>query len=230
MKRLIAFILAVMATVTLTACSSAKAKDNHSDNNSSSSTPANNTPSSDNSAGSEPAESAYNDAVSILEDAWDAYPEDDKFPIFGGSTDVAMDYDGKPGPFTLTMTDEMANNLKVPGNIMPQVKSAASMIHMMNANTFTSAAFEVDGDIEAFSTALVDCVNSTQWVCGFPETVITVKVGKYLIMAFGNGKVIENFKTAATTAVKGSSLVHEGPISFGGGGIGDGIGVGIPVL
>ena len=230
MKRIIALILAALAILTLAACSNGESKDTDKKaNDTTNNTPANDTtsaaePVDTDPEGTEPADtdsagSAYADAVAVLEAAWAAYPEDDKFPVYGGSTDVAVEYDGKPGPFTMTMTDEMGNSLHVPADIMPQIKSAASMIHMMNANTFTTAVFEVEGDINAFSTALVDGVNSTQWVCGIPETVITVKVDNYLIMAFGNGEIIENYKTAAMTAVNGASLVHEGPISFGGGGI-----------
>lgn len=206
MKRILAFSVAAMAALTLAACSDDK-KDESSKKT--------DKPSS--SAVTEPAVSAYDDAVAVLDTAWAAYPEADKFPVFGGSTDVAMEYDGKAGPFTLTMTEEMSSNLKVPESLAAQIKSAASMIHMMNANTFTSAVFEVNGDIEAFSTSLVDSVNNTHWMCGFPETVITVKVGSYLVMAFGNGEIIENFKNAVTTAVDGAVLVHEGPVSFGDG-------------
>lgn len=214
MKKILALILAVSATLTLAACSNSAANETDNDsNNSMSSTPADN-------SDKEPAESAYADALAVLEAAWGGYPEDDRFMIMGGSTDVAMGYDNKPGPFTLTMTAEMTSNLKVPESIMPQIKSAASVIHMTNANTFTCGAFEVDGDINAFSTALVDSVNNTHWMCGVPETVITIKVDHYLIMAFGNGGVIEKFKAAAT-AVEGASLVHEGPISFGSGNTGN---------
>lgn len=228
MKRILAFVLAAMATLALAACTNSKTQNSDDKSNSStSSTPADN---SSSSAETDPAGSAYDDPVAVLETAWAAYPEADKFPVFGGSTDVATQYDSKPGPFTLTMKDEMGNNLKVPESIMPQIKSAASMIHMMNANTFTSAVFEVDGDIDAFSTALVDSVNNTQWMCGFPETVITVKVDGYLIMAFGNGEIIEAFKNAATTAVEGAVLVHEGPVSFGDGNGGGGDGIMVPVF
>ena len=221
-KRIIALILAAAATLTLAACSNDEPKDPDSNaNNSTSNTAADNSSSAENTD-SEPVGSSYSDAVAVLDAVWAAYPESDKFPLMGGSTDVAIDYDGKPGPFTLTLTDEMKNSLKVTDSILPQIKTAASMIHMMNANTFTCAAFEVDGDINAFSTALVDSVNSTQWMCGIPETVMTIKVGNYLIMAFGNGEVMEKFKTAAT-AIDGASIVHEGPISLGGGDNGGGI-------
>lgn len=205
MKRILTLTLAALATLTLAACSNSSVDESSEQPDISAS-----------SADSDSAEAAYDDPVAVLEAAWAAYPEADKFPVFGGSTDVAEEYDSKPGPFTLTMTDELSNNLKVPEGVMSQIKNAASMIHRMNANTFTSAVFEVEGDIDAFSTAIVDSVNNTQWMCGFPGTVITVKVDRYLIMAFGNGEIIENFKTAATTAVDGAALVHEGPVSDGG--------------
>lgn len=223
MKHIPALILAAAAALTLAACSSSDSSgssDNNTGSSTTTTTAADNTSSTSDATDSKPAEaensSSYDSAAAVLEAVWEKYPEADKFPVFGGSTDVAPQYDGKPGPFTLTMTAEMTSSLKVPENIMPQIKSAASMIHMMNANTFTSAAFEADGDIDAFSKALVDGVNSTQWVCGFPQTVITVKVGNYLIMAFGNGEVMNKFKTAVM-AVDGAALVHEGPVSFGDG-------------
>lgn len=235
MKRIIAFILAALAALALSACSNNEPKDNDNNSNNSTNNTADNSSSSTDPTDAELEGSAYADALAVLEAAWGGYPEDDRFPIMGGSTDVAMQYDGKPGPFTLTMTAEMANSLKVPESIMSQIKSAASVIHMMNANTFTCGVFEVDGDINAFSTALVESVNNTHWMCGIPETVITVKLGNYLIMAFGNGQVIQKFKAAAT-AVDGASLVHEGPISFGSGngnggngGAGGGLGGGIVI-
>lgn len=206
MRPILAFSIAAMTALTLAACSDKKTDE---------SSKKTDKPSS--SAAADPAAAAYDDAATVLDTAWAAYPEADKFPVLGGSSDIAMEYNGKAGPFTLTMTEEMTSNLKVPQGLLGQVKSAASMINMMNANTFTSAAFEVDGDIEAFSTALVDSVNNTQWMCGFPETVITVKVGSYLVMAFGNGEIIENFKNAVTTAVDGAVLVHEGPVGSGNG-------------
>ena len=224
MKRIIALILAAMAILTFAACSNGESDDTDKKaDDTSNSAPADDTTSAADPAGTDPtdtdaAEPAYADAVAVLEAAWAAYPEDDKFPVFGGSTDVATEYDGKPGPFTITMTDEMKSSIHVSDDIIPKIKSAASMIHMMNANTFTSAVFEVDGDIDAFSSSLVDSINNTQWLCGFPETVITVKVDSYLIMAFGNGEIVETFKTAVTTAIDGAAIVHEGPISFGGGG------------
>lgn len=228
MKHILTLILAAAATLTLSACSSSDSSGS-SDNTTTTTTTADSTSSAPDTEDSKPAASSYDSAAAVLEAVWSKYPEDDKFPLIGGSTDVATQYENKPGPFTLTMTAEMANNLKVPENIMSQIKSAASMIHMMNANTFTCGAFEVDGDIEAFSKALVDGVNSTHWMCGIPETVITVKTGNYLIMAFGNGEVMNKFKTAVTT-VEGAAIVHEGPISFGGGNTDDnGGGVMIPV-
>lgn len=229
MKRIFALTLAALAALALAACTGGKSSEsgNKADNSSGSTSAGSSSSTADNEAD----QSAYDDPAAVLDAAWAAFPEADKFPVFGGSTDVATEYDGKPGPFTMTMTEEMTNNLKVPGSIMPQIKSAASMIHMMNANTFTSAVFEVDGDIDAFSTALVDSVNNTQWMCGFPETVITVRTGSYLIMAFGNGELIEAFKNAATTSVDGAALVHEGPVSFGDGNNGNGgDGIMVPVF
>ena len=49
---------------------------------------------------------------------------------------------------------------------------------------------------------------NNQWMCGFPETLIIVTVGEdYVVSAFGNGQVIEAFKTAITTVYGDAAVV-----------------------
>ena len=47
-------------------------------------------------------------------------------------------------------------------------------------------------------------------MCGFPETLIIVQVGdSYLVSAYGNGELIENFKTKLVNTYAYAEVVVE---------------------
>ena len=38
-------------------------------------------------------------------------------------------------------------------------------------------------------------IQGNQWMCGFPEKLLTAKVtDDYVVVAFGNGEIVETFK------------------------------------
>ncbi|MBQ8597664.1 MAG: hypothetical protein IJ409_07750, partial [Lachnospiraceae bacterium] len=43
---------------------------------------------------------------------------------------------------------------------------------------------------------LKDNITTTQWMCGFPDKLAIYTVnGEYVVSAFGNAEVMDNFKT-----------------------------------
>ena len=210
MKRIIALILAVMALLTFTACGSNDADNTGADDK------------------NKPAESVYVDSLAVLSAIWNTYAEDDKIPTLGGNRDAMVE--NAPGAFDLTASEELTSSLLLPAENIPELSSAASLIHMMNANTFTSAVFQTDGDLDALSQTLIDAANSRQFLCGIPEMIVTLKVENYVIMAFGNNELIETFKNHALD-IEGITLIHEGPITFTGGSdaVGGFGGIAIPI-
>ena len=90
--------------------------------------------------------------------------------------------------------------------------NGASMIHMMNANTFTGAAFHVKdaADVKTFEDGLKEAVLNNQWMCGFPEKLVLCQLGEqYVVSAFGNGEMIEYFKTQLQEQYPGVTVVAE---------------------
>ena len=84
------------------------------------------------------------------------------------------------------------------------------MMHMMNANTFTAGAYHVadSADLSAVTDAIKDKVMNNHWMCGFPETLIIVQVSdSYVVSAYGNGELIDNFKTKLLAAYEGAAEV-----------------------
>jgi len=157
-------------------------------------------------------------AVSPLEalnKVWATFADDEKFAAAGGdANNMSMDGPGKfavEGEEAVLSLDSM---LGFPQALVSQIDDAASLMHMMNANTFTCGAYHFKNAADA--TAAVETIKSNilarQWMCGFPETLIIVDLGGGTVLsAFGNGQIIELFKTKTLGAIEGSKVVVESP-------------------
>ena len=145
-------------------------------------------------------------ALEILEKVWAQYAEEEKFPIIGGSMSAPVD--NAPGSFDLA--DEGLNYLLlVPADKTANIEEAASMIHMMNTNTFTCAAFKLTGISAAdFGTAMKDAVLGNQWMCGFPDRVLIKAIGdQYVVVAFGVNDAMNPFETHLNAAYPGMETI-----------------------
>lgn len=145
-------------------------------------------------------EGAPASALELMETVWGKYSEDEKFPVIGGS--LAAPVDNAPGSFDLA-DENISYSLLIPAEQLGNVTEAASMIHMMNSNTFTAAAFKMaDGASSAdFESAMKDAIMNNQWICGFPEQLfIALVTTDYVVVAFGAADLIEVFKTNLTAA------------------------------
>ncbi len=171
--------------------------------------------------GSEPSEAdtgqsapEYKDALEVLSAITGVYKEDELFSHYGGDQENAvMD---APGTFDLTKTDELDTVLGMPESEAEKIEDAASMVHMMNANTFTGAAYRLkDGtDPEAFVDAVKSNILARQWICGQPDTLVILDAGGgYVITAFGEAETIELFKSNALSALNGAEVMTETPIA-----------------
>lgn len=149
-------------------------------------------------------------AVEILETVWKTYGEDEKFPIGGGdSANMVMD---APGSFDLANVEELDAVLGFPAAQAESVDDAASLQHMMNANTFTCGVFHVkDKDqVTEVTDALKENIMNRQWMCGFPDTLVIMEVeDTYVVSFFGKTEIIETFKTKVTECYENSSVLTE---------------------
>ena len=146
-------------------------------------------------------------ALEILETVWADYSEDEKFPIIGGAMSAPVD--NAPGSFDLA--DEGLNYLLlVPAEQTGNITEAASMIHMMNTNTFTCAAFKLAEGVSAadFGAAMKDAVMNNQWICGFPDRLLISSLGgAYVVMAFGVNDAMNPFEAHLTAVYPGMETV-----------------------
>lgn len=160
-------------------------------------------------------ESGIADALTLLTTIWDSYGSEEKFPVMGGDFSEENMVNDAPGNYGIQDTAMLDYNLGLPEASASMIDGAASMIHMMNANTFTCGAFHVSSsdNVSAVADALKENILQRQWMCGFPDKLIVIKVEDYVISAFGNGELIDTFKTRALAAYDSAELVYEEPIA-----------------
>ena len=198
MKKLLVLLLAAAMTFTLAACGS------NAENNGSTE-----------SAESEVAKVEIADANEILTKAWDEYKasasEDIQFPIGGGfGESMVMDAPAKVDMTAEGAKDTMIYSFCIPAEAVDMTDDVASMMNMMMANNFSSAAYHVTdaANVETVVASIKDATLNNQWMCGFPEKLIIVTVGdEYVVSAFGNGMVIDAFETAITTVYGDAAVV-----------------------
>lgn len=159
-------------------------------------------------------ESKYASSLDVLNAVVESYGSDELFAMYGGDMDHAvMD---APGEFDITKTEELENSFGLPESQVSGIDGAASMVHMMNANTFTGAAYQLkDGtDLDAFAEAVKEAVLAKEWMCGIPDTLVIINVdGTYVITAFGEAGIMETFEEKALSALDGAEVLTKEPIA-----------------
>ncbi|MCI6634556.1 MAG: bacteriocin transport accessory protein [Clostridiales bacterium] len=153
------------------------------------------------------------DANALLTTVWGSYTEDEKFSVAGG--DYNHPVEDAPGAFDITDTASLSSMLVLPETAAADIDDAASLIHMMNANTFTCGAFHVT-DSEKVSTvadALRDAISSRHWMCGFPDKFVIITYGQYVVSVFGNEELVNTFRDKFTAAYADAAIAYEEAIS-----------------
>ena len=158
-------------------------------------------------------ESAYTDALAVLTTVVGTYTGDDLFAMYGGDqANAVMD---APGKFDISKTEELELTLGLPPEQAERVDDAASIVHLMNGNTFTGAAYHLkDGtDKEDIPQGFKTYTLGRQWICGQPDTLLVLDVdGSYVITAYGEAATIELFKNNALSALAGAQVMVESPV------------------
>ena len=189
MKKIISLALAGVMALSLVACGTEKPAET----NAPETTPIETTlpmettaPEAETTVPETEAPAASTGSLAVLESVWNLYGEDEKFAVIGGNMESPVD--GAPGNYDMAYAENLTWNLLVPADQLANIDQAATMIHMMNANTFTCGVVHLTegADAAAFAQAMRDAIQGNQWMCGFPETlVIAVVDGEYVLVTFG---------------------------------------------
>lgn len=195
MKRLMAMITAALISLSLAACGGQKVYD------------------SSDASGDQ--NSSVKSSLELLTAVWDSYGEDEKFSAAGGDmSEENMTMDA-PGTFSVDDAAALDATLGFPGADAGKIDDAASLMHMMNANTFTCGAFHLKNQEDAadISNAIKDNILNRQWMCGFPDKLVIVKADDYIVSFFGENEIVDTFKEKLSAAYDSAEIVCEEPIA-----------------
>ena len=149
------------------------------------------------------------DALTLLNTVWATYSEEEKFPVSGGDYDHPVD--DAPGAFDISNADNMDDMLGFPGPSVANLVDAASLMHMMNANTFTCGAFHVTSkdDVETVASDLRDAIQSKQWMCGFPDKLVIFTYDQYVVSLYGDEELVNTFRDKFTATYSDSTIAYD---------------------
>lgn len=146
-------------------------------------------------------------ALAAMEAIWNAHDEDSQFMAFGGNAEEPVM--GAPGKFNLENAEALAATLYIPEDQIGSIDDAATLLHMMNANTFTGAVLHVTSDAKAFGDTMKDAILKTQWICGMPDHLMVANLGGgYVAVAFGEAEIMGNFEKNLTAVFAGAEILH----------------------
>lgn len=137
----------------------------------------------------------YEKAVDVLALAGSSF-DDEMINYFGGMNAEGEIVNGVPCEVSLDDAEAVGTMLTFPADSISLVDEAASLTHLMNANTYTSAAFHVKNpeDLTLLAESIKDTVMSNQWICGFPEKLVIGQVENYIVYAYGRNDLVDIFQ------------------------------------
>lgn len=191
MKKLVAVMLMLTLTMGLTACGGEKVSDTTKD------------------------DTEGKTAVDIFTDVWAAYGEDEKFAISGGDYENMIS--DAPGTVDVSNAEALNVLLGFPTESAELVDDGASMMHMMNQNSFTASIYHVTDaeNVQTLADALKETIMDRQWMCGFPEDLVIYSVGEeYVAAAFGLEENIDSFQSHLEETYESSVLLYDEDLTF----------------
>ena len=189
MKRTLSLMLALVMAVSLMACGKKDDGKNNAD--------------------------APADSLALLTKVWDSYTDDEKFPAAGG--DYENPVGDAPGAVSIADADNLNYMLTLPVEDAGKIDGAASLSHMMNANTFTCGAFHVTSkdDVETVASDLRDAIQSKQWMCGFPDKLVIATLGNYVVSVYGDEELVNTFRDKLQAAYSDAAIAYDEMIGEG---------------
>lgn len=154
-------------------------------------------------------------AVDILNDVWASYEEDEKFAIAGGDYETMVQ--DAPGTVNVSDGETLNSLLGFPADSAGLIDDGASMMHMMNQNTFTAGVYHVTSaeDVQAVADAVKENILNRQWMCGFPDDLVVYSVGtSYVAVVFGAEDVVDNFEEELQEVYTSAKVLYEEDLNF----------------
>lgn len=152
---------------------------------------------------------ASTSSAKLLSAIWETYAEEERFASYGGTVEHSVS--DAPGDLDMANTEELTSKYLLPESTLANIESGASLVHLMNSNIFTAAAFDMKNgaDIKTEAKALRDNLQKTQWICGQPDRLLIAEVDGHLLMAFAAKEAMETFHRNLQAAYQNASILYD---------------------
>ena len=152
-------------------------------------------------------------ALEILEKVWSKYSTDEKFPATGGSEKYMKE--DMPGKFDVSDAEALDFELGFPKANASEIDDAASLMHMLNQNNFSCGVYHVkdSGNVEALAGKIKENILARQWLCGFPEKLVILTVGDYIVSVFGAGELTDTFIAKLSAEYSSAKQLFDVPVA-----------------
>ena len=152
---------------------------------------------------------AESSSARLLAKIWTQYGEDERFATYGGTVEHSVS--DAPGDLDMANTEELITKYLLPADQLSNVENGGSLVHLMNSNIFTAAAFKLkDGtDARAVAKALRDNIQKAQWICGQPEHLLVADAEGHIVMAFAAKENLDNFRQKMTAAYPSANIIYD---------------------
>ena len=90
---------------------------------------------------------------------------------------------------------------------------AATLQHMMNTNTFSSAFAKLkdSSKAEEFAENYKTELQGQRWMCGFPDKMVVISVTDYVMMANGAEECVNDLVDACSEVAPDSTVLVDAP-------------------
>ncbi len=158
-------------------------------------------------------ESTITSAVDFYTEVWNEFGEDKQFAAVGGDAEHEAE---APAKFALTDANKETFEylLLVNDELYDMLDDdVATLQHMMNTNTFSSAVAKLKDPSKAseFAEEYKTVVQNQQWMCGFPDKVVVISVENYIVMAYGYDEIIDDLVHACSEVNASSTVLVDAP-------------------
>lgn len=117
----------------------------------------------------------------------------------------------EPGPLALDNPDEVQNQTMFPLDSVDRIQNAAIFYNLMNMNNGTFSAFKLkdEAELTVFADRVRSNIKSNQWICGFPERFLIMRVDDVLICAYGLEASMTAWKSAVMSVYNNAQTLYE---------------------
>ena len=141
-------------------------------------------------------------ALELLNAVWANYSDDDKFPAAGGDFDEANMTEDAPGNFSVEDGDALDYSLSFPAADAGKLSDAAGAFHVASSS-----------DVDSVVSDLKDNIMNRQWMCGFPDKLVILTLGDYVISCYGAEDLVDQFSEKVTEAFADAAVVCDEAIA-----------------